>query len=437
MPGYTQVWRITWPIILANITVPLLGLVDTAVIGNTGRGIDLGAIALGTIIFNFIYWSFGFLRMGTTGFTAQADGAGDAVEVRAILGRALLFALAMGLLLILLQLPIVYLAMQLLGGSPEVEEIARTYVLTRIWGAPASLVLYALMGAMIGLGHSGKLLRVQLLLNGLNMLLDILFAGVLGWGAQGIALGTAIAEWVAVIYAGTLTFRLLSAGRGDAEAFWPRSRIVDIAKLRQTMNANADILLRTLALLFGFAWFVDQSARFGDTVLAGNHILLQFVFFSAYFLDSFAYAAEVLVGRAFGAGRLKVFDRAVFVSSVFALSTAAFLSLTIFLAGPPVINALTNLEGVRGSAAHYLPYAAVYVMLAVAAFQLDGIFIGATRTRAMRNATLLAVLVFLVAGWLLIRRSGNDGLWIAFSVFALARAITLAAHYPALRRALP
>lgn len=436
MPGYTQVWRITWPIILANITAPLLGLVDTAVIGNTGRSVDLGAIALGTIIFNFIYWSFGFLRMGTTGFTAQADGAGDALEVRAILGRALLFALGIGALLILLQLPIVFLALQLLGGSPVVEEITRSYVLTRIWGAPASLVMYALMGVMIGLGHSGKLLRVQLLLNGLNIGLDIFFAGVLGWGVPGIALGTVIAEWVAVVYAGLLTWRLLSVQRRADEPFWPRRLILNAARLRRTLSANADILLRTLALLFGFAWFVDQSARFGDTLLAANHILLQFVFFSAYFLDSFAYAAEVLVGRAFGAGHLRIFDRAVFVSALFALATALVLSLAIVIAGPLAIAALTSLVDVRDSAGQYLPFAAIYVLLAVGAFQLDGIFIGATQTRAMRNATLLAVLVFLLGGWLLISRLGNAGLWIAFVVFAVARALTLAAYYPKLRRLL-
>ncbi len=433
---YRRVWNIAWPIILANSTVPLLGLVDTAVIGHTGRSIDLGAIALGALIFNFLYWSFGFLRMGTTGFTAQADGAGDEVEVRAILGRALLIALGIGLGLILLQWPIAAAALQLLGASAPVETIARDYFLIRIWAAPASLALYALMGLMIGLGHSGKLLRVQLLLNGLNMLLDILFAGLLGWGAPGIAAGTAIAEWVALLYAGWLTCTLLSKRRRDAEPFWPWLRITDVRKLRQTLSANADIMLRTLLLLFGFAWFIDQSARFGDVVLAGNHILLQFVSFSAFFLDGFAFAAEALVGSATGAGRRDLFDHAVRTSSRLAAGTAVGLCLMLSTLGPLAIAGLTNLTAVSASAERYLPYAAVYVLLSVAAFQLDGIFIGATRTRAMRNASLMAVVLFLAAWWPLSRWGGNKGLWVAFILYVVARAVALGLHFPALRYAI-
>jgi len=434
-PTRGQVWRIAWPIILANSTVPLLGLVDTAVIGNTGSSVDLGAIALGALIFHFLYWSFGFLRMGTTGFTAQADGAEDPAEVRAILGRALLIALASGLGLILLQRPVAILALGLLGASTPVETLAQDYLTIRIWAAPATLALYALMGTMIGLGHSGKLLRVQVLLNGLNMLLDILFAGLLGYGVRGIALGTTVAEWVAVLYAGGMILTLLKTRRSDAEPFWPWSRITEMHKLRQTLSANIDILLRTLLLLFGFAWFIDQSARFGDVVLAANHILLQFVSFSAFFLDGFAFAAEALVGRAKGAGRRDLFDHAVRCSSQLAAGTAVLLGVTLFALGSVAIAGLTDLADVRASAARYLPYAAVYVLLSFAAFQLDGIFIGATDTRAMRNASLSSVAVFLAAWWPLSSWAGNDGLWMALIVYVVARAAALALRYPVLRHA--
>jgi MATE family multidrug resistance protein len=433
--GYGRVWRLAWPLILANSTVPLLGLVDTAVIGHTGRSVDLGAIALGALIFNVLFWGFGFLRMGTTGFAAQADGAGDELEVRAVLGRAVLLAAAIGLGLILLQAPIASATLRLLGASPAVEGITRGYILTRIWGAPASLALYAVMGLLIGLGHSGRLLRVQLLLNGLNMLLDVLFAGLLGWGARGIALGTAVAEWLAVAYAGWITLRLLAGRRRAVGPFWPWRRIVDPARLRQTLAANGDIMLRTLLLLFGFAWFMDRSARFGDGVLAGNHILLQFVSFSAFFLDGFAYATETLVGRAMGAGRRDLLDAAVRTASRLAAGTAAALAMGIVVLGPWAVAALTDLAEVRAAAQRYLPYAAVYVLLAVAAFQLDGIFIGATRTRAMRNASLAAIVAFLAASWPLVEWAGNDGLWAAFIVFVVARALALGAYYPALRRA--
>lgn len=428
-----RVWNIAWPIILANSSVPLLGLVDTAVIGNTGRSIDLGAIALGALIFNFLYWSFGFLRMGTTGFTAQADGAGDEAEVRAILGRALLIAVGIGLGLTLLQRPIAASVLQLLGASVQVETITRDYFQIRIWGAPANLAMYALMGLMIGLGHSGKLLRVQLLLNGLNILLDILFAGLLGWGVQGIAAGTTIAEWLAVFYAGWLAYTLLRERRQDVEPFWPWPRITNIIKLRQTLSVNADIMLRTLLLLFGFAWFIDQSARFGDAVLAGNHILLQLVSFSAFFLDGFAFAAEALIGRSVGAGCRDLFDQAVRTTSQLAAGTAVFLCLILLTLGPLAIAGLTDLTEVRASAERYLPYAAVYVALSAPAFQLDGIFIGATATRAMRNAYWLAILAFLTAWWPLVTWADNDGLWMAFIIFVIARAVALALRFTMLR----
>jgi MATE family multidrug resistance protein len=432
-PGYRRVWALAWPIILANSTVPLLGLVDTGVIGRTGRIVDLGAIALGALIFNFVYWSFGFLRMGTTGFAAQADGSGDEAEVRATLGRALLLATGIGVGLILLQAPVLRSALKLLGASAEVEGITQSYVLIRIWGAPASLALFALMGLLIGLGHSRKLLRVQLLLNSLNMVLDIYFAGILGWGAPGIALGTLVAEWTALTYAGHMTYRLLQRRRGENESFWSWERVVHGEKLKHTLNANADIMVRTLLLLFGFAWFTDQGARLGDAVLAGNHILLQFISFSAFFLDGFAFGTESWVGRAAGAGQRDLFDHAIRISTVLAASAAIVLSLTIMLLGPYAIAGLTNLAEVRETAGRYLPYAALYVLISFAAFQLDGIFIGTTRTRAMRNAAVLAVLAFLVASWPLIGWAANHGLWAAFLVFVVARAVALGLRYQALR----
>ena len=229
--SYQEIWRKAWPIILANAAVPLLGLADTAVIGNLGNLSQLGAIAFGAMIFSFIYWSFGFLRMGTTGFTAQASGAGDEAEVRATLGRALMLSALLGIGIILLQWPLAHMALALLEGSAEVEAITRDYFIIRIWGAPATLSIFALMGTLIGLGKSRYLLAVQLFLNGLNILLDVLFAGVFGWGAQGIALGTVLAEWTTVVLAAGLVLKLLRERHGDNEAFWPRSRIADAGKM--------------------------------------------------------------------------------------------------------------------------------------------------------------------------------------------------------------
>lgn len=430
----TSVLQKALPIIVANATVPLLGLVDTAVIGNLGSVLDLGAIALGSLTLSFLYWSFGFLRMGTTGFVAQAAGAGDEPEVRAILARALLLAFALGLALLVLQGPLATLALSLLHGSADVERVAARYLEVRLWGAPASLAGLAVRGTLIGLGYSRDLLLLELLLNGLNLGMDLVFAGLLGWGATGVALGTALAEWVSLGLSLTVATYRLRERRTDSAPFWSWARIKRRDELRKLLGANADIMVRTVLLLFGFAWFTDRGARFGDVVLAGNHVLLQFISFGAFFLDGYAFVAEALIGSAIGAGQRARFDLAVRRSTELALLSALVLSGLLLAVGPLMIELLTDLPEVRVQALRYLPYAALYLLLAVGAFQLDGIFIGATRTRAMRNASLLSTGAFVAAAHWLTRWDGNRGLWLAFIVFVVARALALALFYPALRR---
>ena len=432
--SYRYLLQKAWPIILANASVPLLGLVDTAVIGNVGSITDLGAIAFGALIFSFVYWSFGFLRMGTTGFAAQASGAGDQQEVRAVLGRALLIALCLGVVLILIQWPIGLAAFSLLDGSAPVEAVAQQYFDIRIWGAPATLATFALMGLLIGLGKSRTLLIVQLFLNGLNILLDVWFAGILGWGASGIALGTVIAEWTTVLLAGWLVYRTLNERKLLTEVFWPKAKIMDLSALLKTASANLDIMLRTLILVFSFAFFINQSAKFGDTVLAGNHILLQLIAFSAFFLDGYAFVVEALVGSAIGAKRSDVFDLAVWRSTVLALITAILLALVIALVGDIAVILMTDISSVRLAANQLLPFAALYVLFSFAAFQLDGIFIGASFTRQMRDAAALSIAVYFIAWWALSDQHGIQGLWGAMIIYVVARAAALLLFYPSLRR---
>ncbi len=432
--SYRYLLQKAWPIILANASVPLLGLVDTAVIGNVGSITDLGAIAFGALIFSFVYWSFGFLRMGTTGFAAQASGAGDQQEVRAVLGRALLIALCLGVVLILIQWPIGLAAFSLLDGSAPVEAVAQQYFDIRIWGAPATLATFALMGLLIGLGKSRTLLIVQLFLNGLNILLDVWFAGILGWGASGIALGTVIAEWTTVLLAGWLVYRTLNERKLLTEVFWPKAKIMDLSALLKTASANLDIMLRTLILVFSFAFFINQSAKFGDTVLASNHILLQLIAFSAFFLDGYAFVVEALVGGAIGAKRRDVFDLAVRRSTVLALITAILLALVIALVGDIAVMLMTDISSVRLAANQLLPFAALYVLFSFAAFQLDGIFIGASFARQMRDAAALSIAVYFIAWWALSDQHGIQGLWGAMIIYVVARAVALLLFYPSLRR---
>ena len=417
-----------WPFIVANASVPLLGVVDTAVIGNTGSVIDLGAIALGALIFSFVYWSFGFLRMGTTGFVAQAKGAGDQEEVRAIFGRAGLIALAVGISLLLLQLPIGAISFSLLSGEEAVESVARTYFFTRIWGAPATLIIFVIMGILIGLGESRELLKLQLFLNGSNMVLDIIAAGVLGLGAQGIAIGTVIAE-VSTCFLGFYRLRAHLAHAHNSEAgrgeFWPWHRIRDTSQMWALISANVDIMIRTLLLVFAFAYFTNEAAKYGVVALAATHIVLQIMAFTAFFLDGFAYVAEAETGQSYGAKDKNLFAAALHKTTVLAGITAALLAVLVAIAGGALVELMTDLTDVAALSKVLLPICAVYVFASFPAFQLDGVFIGTSRTKEMRDASILSVVVFMLAVWSLSEALGLAGLWWAMVVFVVARALSL------------
>jgi MATE family multidrug resistance protein len=438
VPGrlsYRRVMDIAWPIVLANIAVPLLGVVDTAVIGHLGLTAPLGAIAIGAQVFSFLYWGLGFLRMGTTGLTAQADGAGDAGEVRASLGRALVIGLVLATLLLALRRPLATAAFLVFETSPEIERLARSYFSIRIWGAPATLVGYAVLGWLIGLRETRMVLVLQVFLNALNIALDLLFVVGLGWGVRGVAVGTLISEWSAALLAVALVAVTL---RSSGSLRRPRNAdLIGLLRPRPllaTLRINQDIFLRTVLLISAFAWFTRQGARAGDTVLAANHVLLQFLAFSAFFLDGFAFAAEALVGQAVGARSRERLDHAVRLSSTIAVTTAAATTLLFALFGSAIVTALTNVVEVREVARRFLPYAALHPVVGVWCFQLDGIFIGATRTADMRNAMIASFIIYLGVWWLLWTPLGNHGLWIAFLLFFVARGVTLAVRYPALLR---
>ena len=425
---------LAWPIVLANASVPLLGLVDTAVIGNAGTAEELGAIALGVLIFNFLYWGFGFLRMGTTGFTAQASGAGDDSEVRATLGRALLLSGCLGAGLILLKHPTGEVALRLLEADRATEAYAASYFSVRIWGAPASLGIFAVLGSFVGLGRTDHLLRTQLFLNGLNAALDYLFAGILEMGVRGIALGTVIAEWATLGLCLVVATSVMRDRTRAGEDLWPWALIRDTGRLLRTLGANGNIMVRTLFLIMGFAWFTNQGARLGTEILAANFILLQFVSLSAYLLDGYANATEILVGRAFGTRSRAAFDRATRAATELAGITAALLGLAVILLGPAAVSLLTDLPPVRELAGRYLPWTAAYVTASFAAFQLDGIFIGATGTKEMRSASILSFVAFYAASRLLTPSAGNTGLWLAFLIYVITRALALGLYYPKLCR---
>jgi len=414
--------------IFSNVTTPLIGAVDTAVIGQLGSAPLIGAVAVGATIFTFFYWAFGFLRMGTTGLTAQASGAERNREVLATLYRALLVAGTAGVAIIVLQWPISEATFALMGASPDVDEAARTYFTIRIWSAPAALANYALVGWFIGLGRAGMAFRLQLLLNLTNIGLDALFVLAFGWGVAGVAAGTLIAETGAAIVG--LAVALRAAG-GLRIRLW---RVFNAGKLRRMVAVNGDIMIRTLSLLFAFSFFTAQGARAGDLVLAANAILMHFLSVSAYFLDGVAYATEALTGKAIGARNPLRFRDAVRLSSIWAAGLSVAVGAVFWLTGGSVIDAMTVNDAVRALARDYLVWAALAPVIGVACFQLDGIFIGATRTRDMRNMMLLSLAIYLLVWAALTPPLGNHGLWAALMILFVTRALTLSFRFPALKR---
>jgi MATE family multidrug resistance protein len=429
--SHRTILAIAGPAIISNVSTPLIGVVDTAVVGRLPDPAYIGAVAVASLVFTFVFWAFGFLRMGTTGLTAQAVGARDSEEVVSSLARALVIALVVGAALIVRQGPIRLSAFSLLGGSERVETLAQSYFDIRIWAAPATLANYALLGWFIGLGRTDIGLVLQLILNITNMALDALFVLGFGWDVRGVALGTLIAEIIAAGVGLAVALRHAST----LHATWRWSHVLMPARLKQTIAVNRDIMIRSLALIFVFVWFVAQGANQGDVILAANAVLMQFIAVSAYFLDGLAFAAESLVGRAVGALNRVALVAAARMTTFWAAGLALVASLIIAVLGTTLIDLLTVDAATRGSARTYLPWVIAAPLLGVWAFQLDGIFIGATRTVQMRKAMLLSLAIFLIA-WKMLTPFGNHGLWAALHVHYLARIGTLYYFWPMLLRSI-
>jgi MATE family multidrug resistance protein len=413
---------------LSHVTEPLLGVVATAVIGRLGDAAQLGAVALGAVIFDFIFWGFGALRRGTAGLPAQAFGAGDDREMETVLARALVIAGVCGLGLVVLQAPIAIVALKLAGASAAVTQAAHTYFTIRIWSAPLALANFVLLGAVIGRARTDLALVLQVAINLANIALSLTFVLGFHWRIEGVAWASVIAEAVGVALGLVL---LVRAGARPWTA--DRRTVLDGAAMRRTLAVNVDIAIRTIALVFAFAFFTSQGARAGDTTLAANAVLYNLFLVGAYFLDGFATAAEQLCGQAIGsrdaAGFRGVVKLAVGWSFAVGIAvTAAFLTL-----GGVFIDLMTTNAAVRTEARMFLTLAALTPLAGAVAFAFDGIFIGATWTAAMRNLMLASLALFLAAFWLL-RGLGNEGLWWAMLAFMAARGLGQALAYPALAR---
>ncbi|MDN6315757.1 MAG: MATE family efflux transporter [Halomonas sp.] len=428
-PTRRRIWALAWPIILSNITVPLLGLVDTAVVGHLPDSRYLAAVTLGATLFSFLYWGFGFLRMGTTGLTAQAAGRDEASAVKNLLGQALIMAAVIGTLLILFASPLITLGLWLLDASTTATPLARAYAEIRLLSAPAVLANYAILGWFLGQQNSRVTLWILLLTNSVNIVFDLWFVVGLGMSSNGVAWASVLADYSAFAFGSYLVLRQLERLPGQ----FLRQQLLALAAYKALFSVNANLFVRTLGLLFAMAFFTAQGARQGDTVLAANAVLLQFIMLTSYALDGFAHAAESLIGRAFGRRDWADFARTVGATARLSLYTALAAALCFALGGNALIALLTDLPEVRDTAAIYLPWMIAMPLIAVWSYFFDGVFIGTTAVKEMRNSIFISLAVYLPAWWLT-RPLGNHGLWLAFMLFTLVRSTVLIGYYQRYRK---
>ncbi|WP_153637110.1 MATE family efflux transporter [Marinobacter salsuginis] len=415
-----RLWALAWPLMLTNLTVPLLGLVDTAVLGHLESPEYLGAVAVGANLFSILYWTFGFMRMGTTGLAAQAWGKRDSFSQVALLLRSVLLATGIGLLLILFHQPLIQTGLTLMNPSQGVTELAAEYAAIRIWSAPAVLCQYTLVGWLIGTQFPRGPMIMLIAANGLNIVLDILFVTVLGWNSRGVAIATVIAEYGAATIGFLIVLSRMPEGQTLTRALF--GKLEDYLKI---LRVNRYIMVRTITLLLVLAFFTAQGARQGDTILAANAVLITFLLLISNALDGFANAAEALIGEAVGKGSRRQF-RVVFRSALRWSLWGALLLTVVFVAGGHwLISLLTGIEEVRATAWRFLPWLWLLPFAAVWGFLLDGVFIGATRTRDMQNTMLFSALAVFAPVWWLTTGWGNHGLWFALISLMIARAVSM------------
>jgi len=425
LPLDRDVWHIAAPMILSNISVPLLGMVDTGVTGHLESSTYLGAVAIGATIFGFLYTGMNFLRMGTTGIAAQRYGANDNDGLRVSLGQAVIVALLIAFALIAAQRPIGQLAMSLLGPEATVETHALQYFSIRIWSAPGTLANFALIGWFIGLQNARVPLLIFLTINITNIVLDLWFVLSLGMKVDGVALASVIAEYAGLLVGLAFAVRALRQRAGH----WPFTRLFNVRAYAAFFSVNAHLFIRTMSLMFTFGFVTAQGARLGGLFLAANAVLMNLQILTAFGLDGIAHAAEALVGKAVGEKRRDALEQAVRLTLKWSLLFAIGFFAFYVVAGPSMIRLLTDLPDVRETAMQFLPWLIVSPLVSVWSFLYDGVYIGATRAKAMRDIMLLSTIVVFLPAWYLLQGYGNHGLWLAFTLFMASRGIGMYLGY--------
>jgi multidrug resistance protein, MATE family len=421
------------PLVISGISTPLLGAVDTAVVGRLPDPASIGGVAIGAVIFNTMYWLLGFLRVSTSGFTSQAEGLKDQKEVLLSFFRPTMMAALFGVLLLLFQVPILQISLNLIGGNEAVSDIAASYFSIRIWGAPFALLSYVMIGWLIGIGKVRLALATQILMNVLNILLDFIFVLGFGMGVFGVAFATLISEVTAVLFGAIVIFR---AVRTDLKGI--RLRMLgELEPLKRMFKVNRDLFLRTVCLLAMTIIFTSKGASMGEVILAANAILLQIHYIIAYLFGGFANASSILVGRSIGSRNRLLYKRAFYLSAQWGLASAILLSFVILFWGQEAVALFTTIKEVQVAANDQLIWMVIFPILGFWGLQVEGIFSGATQAGQIRDSILLALLLFLPVIWLTVPVLGNTGIWLSFILFSSARSFFLSLYIPKLGRSAP
>ncbi len=425
LPQNRDVWRIAAPLIISNISVPLLGMVDTGVTGHLDNAAYLAAVAVGGAVFSFLYSGVNFLRMGTTGITAQAFGARDDEGVRNSLGQAVVVALLIAVILLLCMQPLTHAALYLLAPDTAIAPYAAEYIGIRIWSAPATLAGYALIGWFIGIQNARVPLLIVLVTNVVNIVLDLWFVMGLGMTVDGVALASVIAEYSGLSVGIFFVLRELRRRGGQ----WDIARLTSWKAYSAFLAVNLHLFVRTMALVFALVFITAQGARLGTLILAANAVLMNLQLLLSFALDGIAHAAEALVGKAVGEHSRAALRRAVSLTLKWSLGIALGFSLLFLLGGPLFIRLMTDLPEVREASLRYLPWLVLSPLVSVWSFLYDGVFVGATRAREMRDIMLISTVLVFLPAWYFLQGLHNHGLWLAFTLFMASRGLGMHVLY--------
>lgn len=428
-----EILRLAIPNIISNVTIPLLGLVDLALMGHLDSEIYIGAVALGTVIFNFIYWGFSFLRMSTSGFTAQSYGEGNLGEAFNILGRALLISTLLSFLILVFQIPIEWLSFVAINGSHDVETLAKEYFGIRIWAAPATLGLYAINGWFLGMQNARYVMITAILSNIFNLIFSYIFVYVFNLNSAGVAWGTVLAQYTGII----VCLYLLRQKYGKAIGAWKLNTILDLQAMKKFFQVNSDIFIRTFCVILVFTFFTSKSASANDSILAVNSMLLQFLLLFSFFIDGFAFAGEALVGKYIGRNDVVSLRKTIRLLFYWGGGLALLYTLVYFVANDLIMRILTNNISLIEQSQRYLIWVVLIPLISFASFIWDGIYIGATASKAMRNTMIAAtILIFAPSYYFCHSLFGNHALWLAMSLFLFSRGLfqTIISHKSILQK---